>query len=459
MTLNESQGRNDGQSERRSKGRDKGRSKGRSKGMTGLRLCIVTEAFLPDLTGGQVLHAQELALRLMDLGIDVTILTRRLRASDAKRITVGRLPVVRLGTGGVLRGKGAAALVPMASFLAQSAAWLVRHRAEVDVVMALGIKMLPLAVTTAGRLAGRPVVLKPESNIEFEQPLAAESIAGLGRAGRLLAAAVERCRDPFLRAADRVVAMAPGIEEHLRAHGLKNERIVAIPNGVDLARFHPADRPTKMQLRRELGLPEASPIVLYTGRIVTSKGVMVLAEAWRAVAARHRHAKLALLGTGEGSHDPCDAALTAFLDEHGLRESCLLPGNSDAPQAWLGAADLFVFPSFYEGFGLSLVEAMACGLPVVTTPVGVAPDLVVSGVNGSLVPVGDATALADALTALLGEPASWQRLGAAAREAVGRFSFEAVADAYAALLRDLVDGRRDKAAGRDLAAPRASARP
>ena len=102
---------------------------------------------------------------------------------------------------------------------------------------------------------------------------------------------------------------------------------------------------------------------------------------------------------------------------------------------WLQAADLFVFPSEYEGFGLSIVEAMAAGLPIVTTPVGAATEVVRPGSNGWLVPVADAPALAAALGEALAAREAWPALGAAGRAAVvERFGMAGVLDRYVELL-------------------------
>jgi glycosyltransferase involved in cell wall biosynthesis len=103
----------------------------------------------------------------------------------------------------------------------------------------------------------------------------------------------------------------------------------------------------------------------------------------------------------------------------------------DDVSACLRAADLFVFPTMDEAFGLSLVEAMACGLPVVSTAVGGIRDFLAHGTNGMEVPAGDADALHRAISRLLADDLARQRLGCAARDtAVSRYSLQAVATAW-----------------------------
>jgi glycosyltransferase involved in cell wall biosynthesis len=115
-------------------------------------------------------------------------------------------------------------------------------------------------------------------------------------------------------------------------------------------------------------------------------------------------------------------------------------GAAQRVEEWLRAADVFVFPTENEAFGLSLAEAMACGLPCVTTRVGGLRDFVIDGVNAHAVPPGDDAALAAAIANLLADAGRRAALGQAARRtAEERFSLALVADAYAALVDELCE--------------------
>lgn len=127
----------------------------------------------------------------------------------------------------------------------------------------------------------------------------------------------------------------------------------------------------------------------------------------------------------------CDAELRDFVRERGLDPSVRFTGAVANVADFLRAADLFVFPTMDEAFGLSLVEAMACGLPVVTTAVGGIRDFLVDDQNGVVVPVGDVEALRNALLRILAGGPAVEAIGRAAREtAVGRFSLDTVADLW-----------------------------
>jgi glycosyltransferase involved in cell wall biosynthesis len=119
-------------------------------------------------------------------------------------------------------------------------------------------------------------------------------------------------------------------------------------------------------------------------------------------------------------------------------------GAVDRVEDWLRAADLFVFPTENEAFGLSLVEAMACGLPAVTTKVGGLGDYVADGINARVIEPGDVHGLVAAIEALLDDPVLAANLGRAARETVcRRFGLDAVAGRY----EQLLSGLRETEAG------------
>jgi glycosyltransferase involved in cell wall biosynthesis len=109
---------------------------------------------------------------------------------------------------------------------------------------------------------------------------------------------------------------------------------------------------------------------------------------------------------------------------------------------WLGASDVFAFPSEFEALGLSLIEAAACGLPCVGTRTGGIVDVIEDGRTGLLVEPADVEGLAGALGGLLADPSRRAALGAAAREFVGqRFDVERSVDRYRAMFHDLLDAR------------------
>lgn len=156
----------------------------------------------------------------------------------------------------------------------------------------------------------------------------------------------------------------------------------------------------------------APATLLFLGHLEANKGCHDLLRAMRTIVAAVPQARLLLCGDGQ-----CDEA-RAFAAALGLQANVDLPGWVDASEraALLDAATVFVLPSHAEGLPMSLLEAMAHGVPVVATAVGGIPEAVRDGVEGVLVAPGDAAALADAVLGLLADPDARMRLGAAGRE-------------------------------------------
>jgi glycosyltransferase involved in cell wall biosynthesis len=145
-----------------------------------------------------------------------------------------------------------------------------------------------------------------------------------------------------------------------------------------------------------------------------------------------------LVGSGAGSVDDAEKEVRQIVDQYHLQRSVTLTGSVSNVQDYLRASDVFIFPSHYEGFGLSIVEAMACGLPVIVTSVGVALEIVQPEQNGLLVPVRDRQQLSTAIEWMLDHRAAWHTMGAQARTDVyTRYSMDVIASQYVTLFHSL----------------------
>lgn len=177
--------------------------------------------------------------------------------------------------------------------------------------------------------------------------------------------------------------------------------------------------------------PRTQRTVLAMGRLIPAKGFDVLLRAWKIVAAQAPQWQLVI--HGEGEERP---ALAALIRELELEGSASLPGICDDPVQAYGNASVFCLSSRYEGFGLVLIEAMAFGLPIVSTGCETGPrELLDPGQDALVVPTDDADALASALLAVIGQPDLAARLGASGRRKAGQFALERVALQWDALVR------------------------
>jgi glycosyltransferase involved in cell wall biosynthesis len=221
-------------------------------------------------------------------------------------------------------------------------------------------------------------------------------------------------------AADRVVVGSEFARRQLAAElGARTDHVAVVPYGVD-ARFAP--RPARDDLRARYGLG-GGPVALFFGGLKTRKNLDVLLDVWRAVVGAVPGARLLVAGDG-----PLRPALRARAEALGVGPSVVFTGyvaEAEKPDHF-NLADVFVFPSAMEGFGLTVAEAMSSGLPVVVSDRGALPELVVDGEGGFACDPGAPQQFAEALRRLLGDPALRAKFGGASAErAEQRFRWEA----------------------------------
>jgi glycosyltransferase involved in cell wall biosynthesis len=404
--------------------------------MTSLRLCVVSEEFYPEDCGGLGTQAFQLAKYLARTGIDVNVVTRKTLATSPLRELLDGLSISRLPPTGVFKGAGWRAVIPTLQFLVALFAWLARHNRRYDVLLVQGIKGTLLPVMLISALLRKRYVIKIDAAFDVTQDIAPESLAKMGLSARSpVVRAWTRLRTRVLRNSAAVVAISDEIRNLLRQRGLSEKNIRAIPNGIDLERFHSASAVQRDRLRQQLGISGA-PLAIYTGRLARAKGLHVLLAAWESFMRTHPDAHLLLVGSGVGSHDNCEHELKEWVASKRLQSCVSFVGQVDPVADYLRAADFFVSMSESEGFGLALIEAMASGLPCISTPVGVAPEVIVHGVNGLLAPVGRVDALTTAFSWMASHSEQWSTIGANARNAViSRYDMRTVGNQYAELIR------------------------
>lgn len=223
--------------------------------------------------------------------------------------------------------------------------------------------------------------------------------------------------------------------ESLRAQLLETlhvapERVVSVPTGVDALRYRPADADERAARRAQLGLPVGVPLVGIVATLRSWKGHRFLVEAF----AGNVPAAAQLVIVGDG---PQREALIAQVAELGLQDRVHLVGNHPDVVPWMQALDVFVLPSYAnEGVPQALMQAMACGLPCITTDIGAIPELAQHEATALVVPPQDVAALGLALNRLLADAGLRQRLGQAARDHVlAAHGREAMLDRMESLFR------------------------
>jgi len=357
---------------------------------TPVKVALVTPRFPPEIGGlegyvawvAETLHETE--------GFEVSVVTSG-RSARLERDTYRGIPVFRLGTWTTLSN------TPVNRLWAAQLPRLLR-RLDVDVVNAHA--PVPGLADLAAFTSPAPVVLTYHAGSLVKGDHPVDPL--LRRYERhVLPRVFDRCRE--------LIAVSPVSLAH------KTGRAHLVPPGVDADLFSP---PAAAATR--------STTVLYVGRVERTsrwKGLQVLVDALPSLRRQVPDVRLSIVGDGDDvPHLQAQAAqlgVADLVDWHGQ-----VP-HADLPRHYREAG-VTVLPSLTESesFGMTLVEAMACGSPVVGSAVGGIPFVVRDGVDGLLVPPGDASALADGLAGVLTDPARAAALGAAAREAAtGRWDW------------------------------------
>ncbi len=225
-----------------------------------------------------------------------------------------------------------------------------------------------------------------------------------------------------------VEAVSRSTAEDLERRGFRRDRIVVIPNGVDLAWYHPT---TESRFER--------PTLLYLGRLKRYKRVDLVIRALARL--RERGVDARLLVAGRGDHEP---ALRALVSELGLGGAVEMLGfvSEEEKRRLFQKSWVHVLTSPKEGWGITNLEAAACGTPTVASDSPGLRDSVVDGETGFLVPHGDVAALADRLERLITDAGLRQELGRGAREFAERFSWSRAADDTEAHLEQVLEAWR-----------------
>ena len=228
---------------------------------------------------------------------------------------------------------------------------------------------------------------------------------------------------------DTIVCVADYIADVLRAYGVPESRLAVVHSGIDPARFDVEPLP-----RSALGAPEGVPLLGNVAALVGHKDHANLLAAMPLVLRELPDLRLVIVGEGE-----LRAQLEAQIAQLGLARAVTLLGYRDDVPRILRALDAFVLSSRMEGFGGVCTEAMACGLPVVSTAAGGMPETVIHEQTGLLAPTRDPEALAAAVVRIFREPDLARRLAANGRhQATERFSHQRMVEGNLAVYAEVL---------------------
>jgi glycosyltransferase involved in cell wall biosynthesis len=398
------------------------------------RVVLVTTYYRP-IVGGVESNAERLARYLAGDGFTVRLLTKRVTRELPDKEEDRGVFVERIGP---LGDRSSAGKWQLAPFLT---AWLVRHRSAYDIVSCIDYRGVGVGALAARAITGRPVLFQAQTAgvLSGDNADVALSRWGLKRNGSI-ARAIKRPIRALYGSANAIACIGRDIEREALACGIPRGRVYFLPNAIDMTRFRPATDSDDVQtMRRQLNVPAGATVCLYVGRLSREKGLMDLMEAWRLL--QPAQAILLVAGPDMDGHPwNVGPAAREFGARHGLDSTTRFLGSIEDVAPLLRAADVVVQPSHFEAQGLSAIEALASGVPVVASAIGGLLDFVVDGENGLLSPPQTPAALADRLRAIVGDSALRARLSARARASVAtEYDEQVVFSRFASVLKQLAD--------------------
>lgn len=351
-----------------------------------LHVVMLMHDYLP-MGGGAETQLAALAPALKDCGVNISVIARRYPDLKAYEEIDG-VPVYRMFNPG-------SRILTSLAYTATSIPKI--NSLKPDLLHAHTFISPATTAIVAKRLFHKPFVLTAHRSGE------------LGEVQRLQRRKSGKPRLEALKQnVDAFICISREIDEELDGIGVMPEKRHFLPNGVDVDQFQPLSLEEKQQLREKLDIPKDALVAIFTGRLDPEKRVNNLLTVWDEIRAEHPQALLLILGTG---------LLEDELHEM-AGEGVRFTGRVNNVADYLQASDAFVLPSIAEGLSVSMLEAMASGLPAIITNVGGATDAINHMKNGWLIEPDNLADLKEALLKILGDTPLRTQLGEQARERV-----------------------------------------
>ncbi len=368
------------------------------------RLCVLIESYYP-VVGGMETGARSLAASLASRGIRLFFVTRRIERNLKKKAEVDGITVYRVPpSGGNSRLRWVMILTCIFA--------LARQRNNYDIIFVPGFRVLGISAVIISKIFRKKCILRAESNGEMSGEFFTGGLKqfNLTRSNFFISSLIS-IRNKLLARADAFVSMSSELTSEFISCGVPRESVYLIPQGVDVDEFHPVSSKERFDLRGKLRLPKNDKLVVFTGRLVSYKGIPLLLKVWDTICQNHGAVKLVIVGTGGTDMFNCENELKQFVESRGLQENVIFTGAVDNVNEYLQSCDIFVFPTSNEAFGISLIEAMACGLAVISTTIGGIKDIIIDGKNGLAIEPENQVQLQSAMEKLMNDPVLCETIG------------------------------------------------
>jgi glycosyltransferase involved in cell wall biosynthesis len=366
-----------------------------------MHVCMLTDYFLPHLLGGTERTVYEISRRLIKRGHKVTVITldvhEHQRRSHNEGMDIHRLPAISMTR-----------LVRAQLTVSLSAAFETNRiikSLRPDILHAHNLYFNLTAITP---------ILKCRSRLPLVTTLHLPKMQyGSASLDTLIQIYLKSIGRAVIEYSDRLVAVSESVLNHaIKDLGVQASKITFIPNGVDLGLYSPSDQPPKY------------PVITYIGRLIQNKGPQFLVQAVPIILKAHPEAHINIVGEG-----PLRNKLMQDVVSQGLEGRVQFLGTVVDVLPILRATTIFVRPSLTEGMSLAVLEAMACGLPIVASNIEGNAELVEDGKTGYLVSPGNPGALAERINCMLADQRASIILGQNARAYAERlYDWERITD-------------------------------
>ena len=371
-----------------------------------LKICMLIARFYP-ITGGTELQAQRLSETLINSGHEVFVLTARLKGLKKYEVLNG-LPIYR--TYALGRNFISSFCFCFSSFL-----FLIKNLKKYDIIHVHLASSHAFSAVFIKELFSKKIVLK------FGGARATGDIrTSLSKPwGKLKLKIIKKYFDVF-------VVPSNEIHKELTVFGFPAQKIVKISNGVNTDYFKQVSETDKLNLRKNLNLPEKGLIAIYTGRIEKGKGIEFLIKQWSTI----KNVDLLILGSG---------SLESELKKSDTEKNIHFLGFKDNIEDYLHASDIFILPSLGEGLSNSLLEAMSCGLAVIANKIPANEEIITNNINGIIIDILDERELTLTIDKLTKNKELLDKLGNPARKTVENyFSITRISNLYITLYKKIL---------------------
>lgn len=377
-----------------------------------MKICMVVPDF--DRVGGYEKQGFSLSKDLKKRGEDVFILSNKKRAEQPFIEVREEVPIYRISAFPSLLGSH------YLGILNSLILFFTYHQKNIQVIHAHALTHFAVLSIFVGKILGKKGLIKIATEEDISKLMNSTSL-------------VHKLLIPFSRFTNYYIAISENIKKEIISMGVDEKKIYSGFNGVDTALYQPINSNKRNKVKKMLSIPDKE-IVTFVGRLASRKGVDILIRAWKKVIRRFPDAYLLIVGSGEEK-----MKLKKLATELDLINNIRFVGEVDNVVDYLHVTDIFSFPSRLEGAPNAVLEALACGLPVVATKIGGLVDIIYDNVNGILVSPERSDLLAQNICELLKNKNYRKKLGTKAREsALSRFSFEVVSKEYLKCYRKLI---------------------